>query len=679
MIIKSVIIKGFRCFDKDGQCILIDRLTCFVGPNASGKTSAIMALARMFGDTPTIRQITASDFHLEPGEKLKTKTSRELTIECRIAFPELEKSDTCELDAIPEFFNQMIVEEPDGTPYCRIRLEATWTDDNTPIGDIQQTLWWIRTDSDKVDDIKNARQQVQSRERSKIRVIYVPASRDPEQQVRTTTTTSFGRLLSYLAFGEAEAKLKSDLLTLQSNLDALAGLEIINRQVQQTWQGFYSGRVANSVAFRAFEDDPSEIIKLLVPVFSPGDDGQSLNSSDLGDGLRSLFSISLALGLYQVEELLRNGADELGFKADIVEKLPLLTIIGVEEPENHLSPQYLGRVTGELFDISKNSQAQVLIASHSPAILGRVDPKNVRYFLGDEQSPSTKVLSILLPAETDDDAYKFIREAVRGYPELYFARLVILGEGPSEEIVLRRIFEASGTPLDTHFISVVPLGGRHVNHFWRLLHGLQVKYITLLDLDREKEGAGWGRIQYVRDQLTKLYDPDDSHIQVKSSGIYLSLADERFDDIRSKPVTDIKAMTMWLEYLEKTHKVFFSAPLDIDFSMLEAFTDNYKATAPSNGGPKLPTPGTSKYETAIEARMRQVLASDPSSASPDLGTTYTKEQRELFAWYKYLFIDGSKPVTHMSVLAHLQNARLVADAPPALLRIVEAARNWLIE
>ena len=104
-----------------------------------------------------------------------------------------------------------------------------------------------------------------------------------------------------------------------------------------------------------------------------------------------------------------------------------------------------------------------------------------------------------------DEAFKYVREAVRGNPELYFARLVVLGRALSEEIVLRRIFEASGYPLDGHFISIVPLGGRHVNHFWRLLHGLGIPFLTLLDLDREKAGAGWGRVKYVGEQLLKRY------------------------------------------------------------------------------------------------------------------------------------------------------------------------------
>ena len=40
-------------------------------------------------------------------------------------------------------------------------------------------------------------------------------------------------------------------------------------------------------------------------------------------------------------------------------------------------------------------------------------------------------------------------------------------------------------------VCVVPLGGRHVNHFWRLLERLEIPYVTLLDLDSGRFQGGW--------------------------------------------------------------------------------------------------------------------------------------------------------------------------------------------
>ena len=81
------------------------------------------------------------------------------------------------------------------------------------------------------------------------------------------------------------------------------------------------------------------------------------------------------------------------------------------------------------------------------------------------------------------------------------ARFVVLGEGASEEVVLPRVAEALGLAIDRSFVAVVPLGGRHVNHLWRLLTDLDLPHATLLDLDWGRAGGGWGRIKTACTQL----------------------------------------------------------------------------------------------------------------------------------------------------------------------------------
>ena len=54
--------------------------------------------------------------------------------------------------------------------------------------------------------------------------------------------------------------------------------------------------------------------------------------------------------------------------------------------------------------------------------------------------------------------------------------------------------------------------------------------------------------------------------------------------------------------------------------------------------------------------MRQVLAADANTAPAELGSTYAANQVDLFPWYKYLFLDGSKPVSHMRALVALDGS-----------------------
>lgn len=676
MRIESITMRGFRCFDENGETIHLGNLTCFVGPNASGKTAAMIALARMFGESRMQRQILPSDFHLAVGEQLNAQPSRSLTIECRLGFPELDGNGDAEAAGVPETFNQMIVDEPGGTPYCRIRLEAKWTDDGTASGDVEQSLWWILTSSDDSNVIDNDnRLRVQPGDRGRIRVIYIGAVRDPDEQIRATTATTFGRMLESLEWQGADEAIKEKLAELQEQIEGIPGVGTLNSEIQKAWNGFYDGRVAKEVAFKSVDEDPASLVKVLAATFRPGENCPTTGVRDLSDGLRSLFSLSLSLGLFRVEELVRAEPLKSGFKANVIESAPIVTLFAIEEPENHLSPQYLGRIMKQLNDLSTTPRAQVVLSSHSPSILRRVEPDFVRYFLGHEQRRASQVNEVPLPGDTDDEAFKYVREAVRGFPELYFARLVILGEGPSEEIVFRRLFEASGTPLDQHFISVVPLGGRHVNHFWRLLHGLGIPFLTVLDLDREKEGAGWGRIQYVRDQLVRRFGSGHEALQfTDEEGLVHSLEDAAYETLGEESDADTESMNSWLSFFAEKFDVLFLAPLDLDFAMLECFPQIYQGLATGAQGPRLPKRGHQEYQKAIILRVKQVLAADASKAPDDLGSSYTPPQQKLFVWYKYLFVDGSKPVAHMRALLMIDDANLSAEAPEVLKQLVARAR-----
>ncbi|MDQ8194036.1 AAA family ATPase [Coraliomargarita sp. SDUM461004] len=675
MNIEAITLSGFRCFGHAPQTVKLSDFTCFIGPNASGKTSCMLALARLFGESGSLRQIQPSDFHLAHDENLTDKPERSLFIEAKIVFAELVDGGGA-TSAIPEVFNQMIVEEPEGVPYCRVRLEATWHDSGTTTGDAEQSTSWILTSSDDFDTVDQSKRPFKSRDRSLIHLVYIPANRNPNDQIRNASVGRFGRLIQNIELSGQKAELEGHLSALRAGIGELAGVKSINQQIQKAWKSLYSGHVAKDVGFRAVDTEANAVIQLLAPYFMPGEDGRAMTTHDLSDGLRSLFSISLTLGFFRLESLLRSDAEGCGFKSSVTEGLPHLSVFAVEEPENHLSPQYLGAVISEMRALSGEAGVQMLVSSHSPCILARVEPENIRYFLGHEGRSESEVLELSLPEDKSDESYKYVREAVRGHPELYFAKLVILGEGPSEEIVLKRLFEANGMSLDGSFTTVAPLGGRHVNHFWRLLNGLKIPYITLLDLDREKEGAGWGRIQYVRDQLVALYEASPEKLQFHADGGAVeSLSNSSYDVLdRNDPKMD---MGPWLEFYLKQHGVFFSQPLDLDFSLLENFTLNYQEQAPSGGGPRLPDKivEPAEYNAAIIRRMKQVLTADAEKAADTCGETYSEEQKALFTWYKYLFVDGSKPVSHMRAMIKLTDQELKDDAPEILKQLIEKAKE----
>ena len=115
-----------------------------------------------------------------------------------------------------------------------------------------------------------------------------------------------------------------------------------------------------------------------------------------------------------------------------------------------------------------------------------------------------------------------------------------------------------------------------------MLNDLQIPHITLLDLDREREGGGWGRIKYVLKQLIANGHDKNKLLNTKS-GV---LTDEQLDGMSEWDVSDVTSMQTWLDWLER-YNVFFSAPLDIDFMMLEQMTSEYKKSLDTAEGPRL--------------------------------------------------------------------------------------------
>src|SRR3546814_16476219 len=75
---------------------------------------------------------------------------------------------------------------------------------------------------------------------------------------------------------------------------------------------------------------------------------------------------------------------------------PVFVMIAVEEPENSLSPHHLGRVLAQLTSFSEEEDAQVVLATHSPALLRRVPPSEVRHLQLDE-SRRTCIATIVMP------------------------------------------------------------------------------------------------------------------------------------------------------------------------------------------------------------------------------------------------------------------------------------------
>ena len=659
MKITQLTIKNFRSFGPTAVVVNLDDLTTLIGTNGTGKTAVLQALVRLFGSSGE-RRFAASDFHRKAGEELDSAETRSLMIEARIEFPGAGQNDDA---GIPECFNQMSVTGADGRLFCRIRAEAVWTRGASAEGEIDEHAFWITSEDDEPG--VDARRPLSNNDRSLIQVVYVPAARDPSKQLRQVSGTILHRLVRTVQWTEETKKAFIEASAgIGEAFSKEDGVQSIQGAISAAWGKLHASAWHKNVVLQPVEARFEDMIKHLEAVFQPDDGSGQQGIDELSDGLKSLFYLSLIGAVFGIEQDARIKKAVSGLAVDDL-RLPSLTFIAVEEPENHLSPHYLGRILAAFEGVSKSPNGQAIITSQSPSVVGRVEPDSIRHFRI-EAGQGTSVKPITLPDEEDEgDEHKFVKEAVRAFPELYFSTLVVLGEGDTEELVLPKLASAHGMPVKTGFVSFVPLGGRHVNHFWRLLSDLSIPYVTLLDLDRERHGGGWARIKQVCKELLKIGIPRADLLTVKSGKI-LSDADLEGMHDWNLTASGLSSLQTWIDRLEE-FDVFLSGPLDLDFLMFEAFPAAYQGTAVV--GPRLP-----KDPAKLDARIQAAVTAVLKDSGGD-GATYTQDEKKSFAWYSYLFLDRGKPATHIRALSAISEEDLKKHTPPILLRLIERMKE----
>jgi putative ATP-dependent endonuclease of OLD family len=655
MKIESVSLRGFRCFGPKGTKIRIDRcLTAFIGGNGSGKTAVFQALSRLFGVTPAQRTVRRQDFHL-PADQQVLQSGQELSIEVICMFPELEglAEDAVE-DAVPEFFLQMSASAPGAPLKARMRLQATWTEDGTPEGSIEEDLRWIITldDDFEWDDCK----RVQSVERGFIQLIYVPAARDAAGQV---TALLRGRLWQAAKWSEQFRKGSAESAQeIQRQFDNEEPARFVSERLSRRWNQIHKADTDSTPILHLVESRFEDLVRKAEFAFFPDEAGQERALADLSDGQRSLFHIALTATTLEVErDVFAQPVEEGSFDKEKLRRTGL-TILAIEEPENSLSPFFLSRIVAQAREIGSLSSAQVAISSHSPALLSRIEPEEVRYFRLKRKTRRAYVRRLKLP-ENDEEARRYVRLAIRAYPELYFARFVILGEGDSERLLISQIAEAMGVELDPSFVPIVPIGGRHVSHFWKLLNNLRIPHATLLDLDL---GRAHGGAALIADLVAKLADIDNdlSTNALVEAG---TVDPDRVGDLEDSDLLDEGAENDWLNALRQ-EGIFFSFPLDVDFAMLSAFPEAYQQANPAGRGPR----------TSANAIRDKKAVTLKTGGDPDL---YDDTYDDAFKWYPYLFLNRGKPETHIAALTRIEAEDLAEGAPAEMKALIEHSKETL--
>ncbi|MGF6494201.1 putative ATP-dependent endonuclease of OLD family [Luteibacter sp. 621] len=639
MKLQRLHLSGFQSFAPDASPIDFEPMSFLIGPNGAGKTAVLTALARMFGTDPAMRQIVRSDFHVGADEEWVDGTPASLWLEADFVFPEARDGDDPGV-TVPAFFLHMRLQEIDGEPRMRVRLSA----DIDAMGEVDQRLEYVLLADHQGVPVQT--RSMSRAERQAIQVHYLPARRDPGTHISYAAGSILGRMLRSADWTAQRAAVADLGVQVSDALGENAGVGAVVDALQDSWSTLHKGHYYKAPALSFARGELEEVLRHVKITFGPGPGEPAVDFARLSDGQKSLLYLSLVLAAHSVGKSAAEG-EETPFDIDIL-KPPVFTLFAMEEPENSLSPHYLGRVVDALKTLAASTGGQAVVATHAPSMLKRVEPALIRYLrLNAERE--TQVREIVMPDDDDVEAAKFVREAVMVFPELYFSRLVILGEGDSEEIVLPRLLAARGINADGASVCIAPLGGRHVQHFWRLLSVLEIPFVTLLDLDLGRFGGGWGRVRVTHKHLrtfpagrpTKRAAVTNKFPKWNDAGMSQALSDE-------------------LAFLE-TADVFFSRVVDLDMAMIRQFPGAYGIDEEALKEPHAAT-------------IRAVLGKNGNIALLN-----NKQTERFFYPYHRRFKLSSKPVSHIKALANLDDADLSADMPPSLGRMIDRVEVLLDE
>jgi len=624
MHIESISIRNFRCFGNTATKTSINSgVTGLVGDNGAGKSAVLEALKRLFSPIVAERRIQKADVHFGYGEDSQSIDERELVIDVVFGFT---KPDT-----IPHVFNDIFFNAKDKSLKVRIALECLYK----------------RSESFEDDDDER-KTPLRGRATQFAELVYIPAHRDSLGVTRHALKNVLKRIERSADWDQAtKDKSRKFAQDLEASLNAEKAVGSVRDDLKSFWgtlhDGHYDADPIVSVVATEFE----QLIRELTLRFEKSPGGGQRQLEELSEGQVSLLYFALSATLHNLIWKMQAetpGALD-GFKA-LDFSPPPLTIFALEEPENHLSPFYLPRLISLLEKLNQEGDAQSFVTSHSTSILTRVPPRNVRYLKNCRQTLVSFIRDIPLP-ELGSDEDKFVTQAILANPEIYFARLIIIGEGDSERIVIPRIAQALGIPLDPSFIAFVPIGGRHAQHLWKLATGLNIPCLTLLDFDLGRHGGGMGRITNAAKWLTEAGYPPDPSVQIPSN-----------DGIDG---TTVDGWTAWL----RQKGVYYSTYLDLDMMMIKAFPTAYQPTKTYN-------PAKDDIDKVIVS-----VFGEKGFGNVELnriGHAFSND--ELYA-YKNLFKSRAKPASHYNGLAQLSDQQIINNCPEPLRALVEHAKVLL--
>lgn len=470
MYLKRIRANNFRAFGNGITAPELDwslnpGLNILVGENDAGKTAIIDAIRQILLTTSyeAIR-LFEQDFHIHGSQRAKN-----LWIEATLC--DLSKDQQATV-------LEWLTLEDDGTCSLIVHLHARFTPPQATKRSRVDIM--VRTGKD------GHGQEIGYAVRELIRATYLRPLRDAEAELRPGRQSRLSQILTAhkdITGQEINDFQKTSPETVPQNLVGLMAFAQHHLSEHKVIKGVQDNINNNYLGQFSFAGDRLESrIRIapdlaLTPILEKFELGL-LPSGTVDPEERCNRGLGYNNALFMATELvlLRDGED--------------LALLLIEEPEAHLHPQLQNRVMDLLNQHSKpvgdgKRRVQVIVTTHSPSLVSNAEIETMTIVHKAQTFP-------LCPGHTKlkKTDYSFLQRFIDATKaNLFFARGILMVEGPAEAILLPTLADICNRPFSTHGISIVNVGHTGLYHYARILQRkdnepeLPVPVVCLTDRD----------------------------------------------------------------------------------------------------------------------------------------------------------------------------------------------------
>lgn len=456
-MLTKLTVQNFRSLEKID--VPLGRLTAFVGPNGSGKTSVLRALSYLFGEAwPTIRTFRI------PQDFTNFETVRSLEITGWFDPPYVHQ-DTLRKD------HEVTAIRLSCKPY---KIRGKWGDagtlhvDHDPLDADGETPTVAVTPPRKGSQPIFKPLNVTGDLREHVRVLFIDHRRSLSQHLPHLRGSVLGRLLepARRAFDrQDEFKTAYEAALEILRTDAVKEVEAKILETAKRMLGFLGREAGKSLNVGFGFADPANPFGSLRLEYR--ENGRGIPGDELGLGIQS----AVVVGIFEALRQLGGGVQTLV----------------IEEPEMYLHPQAQRYFYRLLCEMVETKTCQVIYATHSPifADVNRYEAQR----LVRRPAGGTSSMSYVKPPDLPVLAEERQRQKLAGRfdptrNEVLFATKALLVEGHGDRVAALSVAEKLQTDVDAEGIAIVDCGGKSaIPLLVRVCRALDIPFVVLHDED----------------------------------------------------------------------------------------------------------------------------------------------------------------------------------------------------